>query len=184
MVLGIITLLVARLAALIEMDTKKVIALSTLSQLGLMYVALFIGGPIIALFHLLIHAFAKANLFIIVGNILHSRFSQQDIRLLSRGRERRIIFLIVFIRIVSLRGVIFTAGFFSKDYILSSHYSLVNRIISFFLILGIITLTLTYCVKVFVKLLISRFFNLSFSSLRLRIILPGVFLRILRMVSG
>jgi NADH:ubiquinone oxidoreductase subunit 5 (subunit L)/multisubunit Na+/H+ antiporter MnhA subunit len=147
-------------------------------------VALFIRGPAITLFHLLIHAFAKANLFIIVGNILHSRFSQQDIRFLSRGRERRIVFLMIFIRILSLRGVTFTAGFFSKDFILSSHYSLINRAFSFLLTLGIITLTLTYCVKVLVKLLVSNFFYLSFRSLRIRILLPGVLLSSLRIASG
>jgi NADH:ubiquinone oxidoreductase subunit 5 (subunit L)/multisubunit Na+/H+ antiporter MnhA subunit len=65
------TLIVARLAALLESDAKKVVALSTLSQLGLILIGLFMGGAKICLLHLLTHALAKANLFLIVGSILY-----------------------------------------------------------------------------------------------------------------
>jgi len=110
--LGTITLMLASTAALIEVDGKKVVALSTLRQLGLIFMAISLGNSLICLFHLLMHAFAKANLFLIVGNFLHIRFSQQDYRQLSSGIERKTIFLIIFIRVFSLRGVIFSRGFF------------------------------------------------------------------------
>jgi len=92
LMLGAMTLVLASIAALIEADGKKVVALSTLRQLGLIFIALSLGNSLICLFHLLMHAFAKANLFLIVGNFLHMRFSQQDYRQLSSGVERGTIF--------------------------------------------------------------------------------------------
>jgi len=148
LILGRATLLAARRAAIIEIDGKKVVALSTLRQLGLIFVSLSIGNYFICLFHLLIHAFAKANLFLMVGNLLHFRFSQQDSRYLSTGLEEMSVFLITFIRIIRLRGVIFTRGFFSKDSILIREFFLFNRRLSLVFILRVISLTLSYCLKV------------------------------------
>jgi len=79
-VLGFITLLVASLAALVEVDGKKIVALSTLSQLGLIFIALALGNSFICLMHVIIHALAKANLFLVVGRIIHVNYSQQDSR--------------------------------------------------------------------------------------------------------
>lgn len=181
---GRITLLVARLAALIENDTKKVVALSTLRQLGLMYVALYLGGSFITLFHLLIHAFAKANLFLMVGNIIHFRFSQQDIRSIRTGLERPRIFLITMISLLRLIGITFTSGFLSKDLILGRHFSIVNRAISFFLIMSIITLTSTYCYKLFIKLLSCNYSCVITTRRSLLSLLPSSVLRILRLLVG
>jgi len=83
LIIGILTLFVARAAALTEVDAKKVVALSTLRQLGLIIVSLTLGNVVLCLFHVLTHALAKANLFIVVGNTLHDRFAQQDSRQLS-----------------------------------------------------------------------------------------------------
>jgi len=94
-------------AAIAESDGKKIVALSTLRQLGLIYLSLGLGGSFICLFHLLMHALAKANLFLIVGNLIHSRFSQQDVRFIRIGNERFLLFLIRIIRVLSLRGVFF-----------------------------------------------------------------------------
>jgi len=129
---GFLTLLIASLAALRERDGKKIIALSTLRQLGLIVLSLMIGLKFICLFHLLIHAFAKANLFLVFGNLIHNHFSQQDTRLLviRESKSRRII--LFFIRILSLRGIVFTSGFFSKDLILLSSYSLLNSFLIIF----------------------------------------------------
>jgi NADH:ubiquinone oxidoreductase subunit 5 (subunit L)/multisubunit Na+/H+ antiporter MnhA subunit len=147
-VLGLLTLVVARMAAIEENDGKKIVALSTLRQLGLMVLRLNLGGYFVCLFHLLIHAFAKANLFLIVGNIIHGRFSRQDIRQISSGSELFIMIITVFIRIASLRGVLFSSGFFSKEAVILRHYSLVNRLLVFFVLLNIVTLTLAYCFKI------------------------------------
>ena len=130
LVLGGTTLLLARIAALIEVDGKKVVALSTLRQLGLMFMAISLGNSVICLFHLLMHAFAKANLFLIVGNFLHIRFSQQDYRQLSTGVERKAIFLIIFVSILRLRGIVFSRGFFSKDSILLREFNLISGVLT------------------------------------------------------
>jgi NADH:ubiquinone oxidoreductase subunit 5 (subunit L)/multisubunit Na+/H+ antiporter MnhA subunit len=122
-----LTLSVARLSALIETDAKKVVALSTLRQLGLIFIALAIGRPIICFFHIIIHAFAKANLFIIVGRILHRRFSQQDARLISSRRITFFITITITISLVRLVGIIFISGFFSKEQILIGQSSILRR---------------------------------------------------------
>jgi len=125
---GTMTLMVARTAAMAESDGKKVVALSTLRQLGLIFISLSAGAPFVCLFHLLIHALAKANLFLVVGNLLHLRFSQQDARQLSTGSEDLSRSLIILISILSLRGVAFSSGFLSKDLILLNHFSKINSI--------------------------------------------------------
>jgi NADH:ubiquinone oxidoreductase subunit 5 (subunit L)/multisubunit Na+/H+ antiporter MnhA subunit len=124
------TIFIARIAALLETDSKKIVALSTLSQLGLIVLGLYLGGTFICLFHLLMHALAKANLFIIVGNLIHFSFSQQDIRRIPAGITRKRIYIIVFVRIFSLRGGVLISGFFSKDLILLFQYSILTRALS------------------------------------------------------
>jgi NADH-quinone oxidoreductase subunit L len=116
--LGVFTLISASFFALVESDTKKVVALSTLSQLGLIFIALSLGGLFICLFHLLIHAFSKANLFLIIGNLIHSRFSEQDIRFINKRERATTFYFIIFVRIMSLSGVVFISVFFSKFFIL------------------------------------------------------------------
>jgi NADH-quinone oxidoreductase subunit L len=121
---------VARLSALIETDAKKIVALSTLSQLGLIFIALALGIPIICYFHILIHALAKANLFIVVGRILHTRFSQQDSRIISSRTVGPFIVVSITVRLLRLVGFVFIAGFFSKEQILIGQAFLLNRTIS------------------------------------------------------
>jgi len=185
LILGRVTLLLASIAALMEVDGKKVVALSTLRQLGLIFIAISLGNSLICLFHLLIHAFAKANLFLIVGNFLHIRFSQQDYRQLSSGVERATIFLVIFIRVFSLRGIIFSRGFFSKDSILLREYDLIRNVISWWILLRIISLTLSYCLKlVFSLVLLENSHLLAHTSYRLMALLPSVFLVVFSMCLG
>merc|ERR1712024_79064 len=80
LLIGIITIIIAGLTAIIEIDIKKIIALSTLRQLGIMILILGIGNPILSFFHLLSHAFFKAILFICAGLIIHRIKDYQDIR--------------------------------------------------------------------------------------------------------
>jgi len=185
LILGRITLLLARMAALMEVDGKKVVALSTLRQLGLMFIAISLGNNIICLFHLLMHAFAKANLFLMVGNFLHMRFSQQDYRQLSTGVERRTVFLIIFVRVLRLRGMVFSRGFFSKDSILLREFNLISRVLTWLVIVGIISLTLAYCFKLILSLVIVEnshmLRHVSYNPVALY---PRVFLVILRICLG
>lgn len=183
LVLGLITLSLARIAAIVESDGKKIVALSTLSQLGLILRALTLGGYYICLLHLIIHAFAKANLFLVVGNLIHSRFSLQDTRLIKTSRQRSSYYLIIIIRIFSLRGGVFSSGFYSKDFILISESRWVNSFIIFIVLFLIITITLVYCVK-FILILIRYSSSLTILTTRISSYLPRVFLRVLSVVLG
>lgn len=113
------TLLIAGIRALYERDIKKMVALSTLSQLGLIFCTLGKGLIIAAFLHLVTHAYFKAILFISVGNIIHLSDDYQDLRKVNLNFSKRR-FTLTF-RIVanfSLIGIPFLAGFFSKDLIL------------------------------------------------------------------
>lgn len=175
---GFLTLLVARLAAIRENDSKKIVALSTLSQLGLIFISLTLGGRRVTLFHLIAHAFAKANLFIIVGNLIRHGFSQQDIRFMSKRSENRLFLLNFFISIFGLRGIMFTSGFFSKESILLSAPSQISSLLSFIIILRIVSLTFMYCLKLSSLLLSWPLANsitlkrVDFSLVSIRVITP------------
>jgi NADH-ubiquinone oxidoreductase chain 5 len=81
--IGVVTCLMARLSAIYENDLKKIVALSTLRQLGVMIIALGLGLPILAFFHLITHALFKALLFVCAGTIIHNRANNQDVRLIG-----------------------------------------------------------------------------------------------------
>lgn len=183
--LGRVTLILASIAALMEVDGKKVVALSTLRQLGLIFMAISLGNRLICLFHLLIHAFAKANLFLIVGNFLHIRFSQQDYRQLSSGVERGTIFIVMFVSILRLRGVIFSRGFFSKDSILIGEFNLMRSFLSWMILIRIISLTFAYCLKLIFSLtLIEGFHLLVHKTYNPMIVYPSVLLVIFSIYLG
>lgn len=117
--LGVITICIAGRAALGETDIKKIIALSTLRQLGLIFITLGLGLPIFRFFHLVAHAYFKAILFICAGGVIHSIKEYQDMRKIGGG----VISLPLSFRIfttanLSLCGLPFITGFFSKDLIL------------------------------------------------------------------
>lgn len=117
--ISVLTLLIAGIAANYENDLKKVIALSTLSQLGVIIMALGIGTPFIALFHLYTHALFKALLFLCAGTIIHRRSNNQDVR--YRGLiSIHLPYTVTCINIanLSLCGAPFLRGFYSKDLIL------------------------------------------------------------------
>merc|ERR1712175_25890 len=80
LIIGIITIIMSGITAIIEIDIKKIIALSTLSQLGIIIIILGLGNPILSFFHLISHAFFKAILFICAGIIIHNIKDYQDIR--------------------------------------------------------------------------------------------------------
>lgn len=119
LLLASLTIFIAGLGANFEIDLKKIIALSTLSQLGVIMRILSLGRPDLAFFHLLTHALFKALLFMCAGSIIHSVGDYQDVRVMGR--------LVKFIpvRVISINlanlalcGIPFLAGFYSKDLIL------------------------------------------------------------------
>lgn len=183
--LGTLTLLVARLSALIETDAKKIVALSTLRQLGLIFIALAIGIPIICFFHIIIHAFAKACLFIIIGNLLFSRFSQQDSRIINSRITNSFTILSLRISLFRLIGLTFTSGFFSKEQILIGHHFLVNSLIFSLLIILIVSLTMSYCIKLFISIILvnpERLFQNKFT--RFNQLFPIFIIRVIIITLG
>nr|AML26127.1 NADH dehydrogenase subunit 5 [Scolytinae sp. BMNH 1274277] len=114
--LSLFTMFMAGLSANFEWDLKKIIALSTLSQLGLMISILCLGGSSLAFFHLLMHALFKALLFMCAGAIIHNMGDIQDIRFLG-GQVffMPLTCLCMSVSNFALCGVPFMAGFYSKD---------------------------------------------------------------------
>nr|AOY40053.1 NADH dehydrogenase subunit 5 [Scolytinae sp. BMNH 1040341] len=116
--LALFTMFMAGLSANLEFDLKKIIALSTLSQLGLMVSILCLGGSSLAFFHLLTHALFKALLFMCAGVIIHNLGDTQDIRFMG-GQVYFLPFtcLCMSVSNFALCGIPFMAGFYSKDLI-------------------------------------------------------------------
>nr|QLY89935.1 NADH dehydrogenase subunit 5 [Brachycentrus maculatus] len=121
MFLGMLTMFMSGMGANFEYDLKKIIALSTLSQLGLMMMILGAGFSVLAFFHLLIHAFFKSLLFLCAGVMIHSFKDTQDIRLMMGSvKFMPLVGLFFNISNLALCGAPFLAGFYSKDLILES----------------------------------------------------------------
>ena len=120
-ILGTVTLLAAGLIALVQWDIKRVIAYSTMSQIGYMFLAAGIGAYGYAIFHLMTHAFFKALLFMSAGVVIHHLDGEQDIRRMGGLKDvlprTHIAFLVGSLALV---GIPIFAGFWSKDGIISS----------------------------------------------------------------
>ena len=119
LVVGCFTMIIAGISAIIELDMKKVIALSTLSQLGVIFFRLGMDHQYLAFFHLISHAYFKAIIFIGAGAIIHSVKDYQDIRKIGTWSRINPVIRAVFLT-ASLRlcGIPFIRGFYSKDLIL------------------------------------------------------------------
>ncbi|HRI37641.1 MAG TPA: NADH-quinone oxidoreductase subunit L [Nitrospira sp.] len=124
-VLGLVTLLLAASSALVQRDIKRVLAYSTMSQIGYMFLALGVGAWSAALFHFLTHSCFKALLFLAAGSVIHSLHHEQDI--FKMGGLRRHLpwtFWTFLIGAAAMSGVpLITSGFYSKDWILWSVWS-------------------------------------------------------------
>jgi NADH-quinone oxidoreductase subunit L len=119
--LGATTLLVAGLIALVQTDIKRVIAYSTMSQIGYMFLAAGIGAYANGMFHLMTHAFFKALLFMAAGIVIHALSGEQDLR--KMGGLRSVLprtYWAFVVGALALAGMPVFSGFFSKDPILSS----------------------------------------------------------------
>ena len=120
LIIGAITAIVGGLLAGVQHDVKKVLAYSTISQLGLMFMALGAGSVVAAMFHLVTHAFFKSLLFLGAGVIIHSAHTQ-DMREMGGLRKHMPVTWAVFlIGSLALAGVVPFSGFFSKDEIIDA----------------------------------------------------------------
>nr|YP_009231987.1 NADH dehydrogenase subunit 5 [Tegula lividomaculata]AMA07348.1 NADH dehydrogenase subunit 5 [Tegula lividomaculata] len=119
--ISVLTLLMAGIGANYEYDLKKVIALSTLSQLGVMMMSLSLGMPYLALFHLYTHALFKAMLFLCAGAIIHNNSNSQDLRQLGNlWSQMPLTVSCLNVANLALCGAPFMSGFYSKDLILET----------------------------------------------------------------
>lgn len=118
-IIGAVTSLVAATIGLMQTDIKKVLAYSTVSQLGLMFLALGLGAYEIAVFHVITHAFFKACLFLGSGSVIHAMGGEQDMRKMGALKKiMPITFATMLIATFAISGIPPFAGFFSKDEIL------------------------------------------------------------------
>jgi len=121
---GAITALFGSFIAVAQFDIKRILAYSTISQLGYMMMGLGAGGVSVGMFHLLTHAFFKALLFLGAGSVIHGCSGEQDIRYMGGlHKSMRITFYAYTIGMLALAGVPPLAGFWSKDEILFSAHS-------------------------------------------------------------
>jgi len=117
-IVGLITLFFGGLLALVQDDLKKILAYSTVSQLGYMIAAIGVGGYTASVFHLLTHGFFKALLFLAAGSLIHSVHSNNISEMGGLARSMPHTFWTFIVGSLALAGFPFTAGFFSKDEIL------------------------------------------------------------------
>jgi NADH-quinone oxidoreductase subunit L len=123
-IVGLITCIFAAIIGLRQNDIKKVLAYSTVSQLGLMFVALGMGAYASAMFHVTTHAFFKALLFLGAGSVIHGMGNEQDIRKMGGLRKAMpVTFWVFLIGTMAISGFPFLSGFFSKDEIFAYTYA-------------------------------------------------------------
>jgi NADH-quinone oxidoreductase subunit L len=122
--IGVLTALVAATIAISQNDIKKVLAYSTISQLGYMFLAVGVGAYVAAIFHMITHAFFKALLFLGSGSVIHGMHDEQDMRRMGALRKLMPITAVTFIvGWLSIAGVPPFSGFWSKDEILLSAWA-------------------------------------------------------------
>ena len=122
-IVGVITALFAATIGLFQNDIKKILAYSTVSQLGLMFLGLGVGAYSSSVFHVTTHAFFKALLFLGAGSVIHAMGGEQDIRKMGGlSGKIKITFATMLIGTVAISGIPPLSGFFSKDEILAHTY--------------------------------------------------------------
>src|SRR6202000_2722084 len=123
-IVGLATATFAALIALTQTDIKKVLAYSTVSQLGYIFLGLGVGAYTGAFFHLMTHAFFKALLFLGAGSVIHAVSGEQDMRKMGGLKSKlKITFITMLIGTLAISGMPPFAGFFSKDEILAHTYA-------------------------------------------------------------
>jgi NADH-quinone oxidoreductase subunit L len=135
--IGAATALVAATIALTQYDIKKVLAYSTVSQLGYMFIGVGVGGYAAAIFHLMTHAFFKACLFLGSGSVIHAMHHEQDMRKMGGlKRHMPVTYWTFLISVLAIAGFPPLAGFFSKDEILWLAYAGHHEVIWFLALCG------------------------------------------------
>jgi len=148
-IIGLCTALFAGTIALFQNDIKKVLAYSTVSQLGYMFLALGVGAFTSGMFHLMTHAFFKALLFLSAGSVIHAMGGEQDItKMGGLSKKIKITFACFTIGVLAIAGFPFTSGFVSKDEILLAVYD--HNKLYFYLAAAGAVMTVYYMFRVWI----------------------------------
>uniref|UniRef100_UPI0030FF36B5 NADH dehydrogenase subunit 5 n=1 Tax=Struwela camposi TaxID=2859449 RepID=UPI0030FF36B5 len=148
LIVASLTMFMAGMSAMTECDLKKIIALSTLSQLGVMMASIGLGFPKLAMFHLLTHALFKALLFICAGTVIHYNNHTQDLRNVGNlFSQLPSTMTCLTVANMSLSGLPFLSGFYSKDLILEISFFNPLNLISFLLLISATGLTIAYSMR-------------------------------------
>ncbi|MEO0202188.1 MAG: NADH-quinone oxidoreductase subunit L [candidate division WOR-3 bacterium] len=146
--IGAFSAVLAATMALVNNDIKRIIAYSTISQIGYMFVGVGVGAYWVGIFHLYTHAFFKALLFLGAGSVMHALKDNLDIRLMGGlYKKMKITWITFLIGSLALSGIFPFAGFFSKDKIIEYAY-LSNEVIFYLVIFGVF-LTSFYIFRLF-----------------------------------
>ncbi len=148
-IIGAITALFGAVVAVAQNDIKRILAFSTVSQLGYMMLAIGVGAWPVAIFHLLTHAFFKALLFLGAGSVIHAAHHEQDIRALGGlGARMKITFATFAVGMMALAGVPFLfSGFWSKEGILHAAHGWQVSQLPFYVALIAVVLTAFYMTR-------------------------------------
>lgn len=148
LITGRVTILLAGISASVESDFKKIVAFSTLSQLGVIIFRLGLGMPILAFFHLLTHAIFKALLFLCVGTVIHFHGHMQDLRVMGNLVQRLPVIQVgIVVANLALCGIPFLSGFYSKDRILELGLSYELSWALIIILIAATTLTSAYSLR-------------------------------------
>ncbi|MDR3506260.1 MAG: NADH-quinone oxidoreductase subunit L, partial [Acidocella sp.] len=155
-IIGATTAFFAGTVGCVQNDIKRIIAYSTCSQLGYMFLAVGLGAYPVAMFHLISHAFFKALLFLSAGSVIHAMSDEQDIRLMGGlARKLPVTWLMMLCGALALAGIPPFAGYYSKDAILAAAFATHTPIAMYGWYLGVFTAGLT-------AFYITRLFLLTF----------------------
>lgn len=155
LVIASMTIFIAGIRALVECDMKKIIALSTLRQLGVIMASIGLGMPDLAFFHLITHALFKALLFVCAGTLIHLHHHSQDLRRMGNlANQIPITISCLNIANMALCGLPFLSGFYSKDLIIEmSLFNSTNVVILVLFIIATI-ITAAYSIRLIITCLL------------------------------
>lgn len=178
----------ARIAATIENDLKKIIALSTLSQLGVIIISLALNLPECTFFHLITHAIFKALIFLCAGTLILINSHTQDLRASSNSlTQAPLTTTAMLIRASALAGFPFLAGFYSKDIILELALQDQNSLLPLITLLLATILTSTYTLRLIIIVCTGPLppFSLnSISTSKINLSIPTASLALARIIIG
>nr|QST21671.1 NADH dehydrogenase subunit 5 [Apocrypta bakeri] len=164
---GLLTMMFAGLSANFEFDVKKIIAYSTLSQLGLMMMIFGFKNWELSYFHLVIHAMFKSMMFMCSGILIHSMLNYQDIRYMGEMKFYNPMTLsMLLISNLSLCGMPFMSGFYSKDQILENMFLMFNNYLIYLLLLFSTGLTVAYSIRMMMYLMSNKISLVPMNSIK------------------